>query len=166
MNLEKALKKGSELLSFVEKCMAESNSEWALGTKEYSFADIFLQVYFHRAMINPTFVEKEVRGRPNISKYFDKIVARPSSQEANLKLMTLPSNFTMYAGALFVLSGLNALFYLGLNQFDVKVDATNTWKFFGAFTIGICAVCKYVCYSADRKLWNFCNDMAAELERT
>jgi len=154
-----ASKRGSEFLSKVEAWMSENNSEWAIGTEEYSLADVFLTVYLYRMAINKPVLAREVKVRPNLSLYYDKVLQRPTSKIADCNTINLPPNAVIRLSLGVVLAVLNVMFGLALYCLGVDLNRDSVLTWFGGFTASIVSVVLGVTTYGRWRLVAFCNQM-------
>ena len=152
-SLDEASRRMAELLAAVESWMSEHKSEWALGTREYTTADVFLTVLLHRIRLNKAFLAAEVLSRPCLAKYLDKVIHRETSAIANVNSIPLPPNAAIRVGMGLVVGALNVVFYLGLRLAGVQVGQNNNaWKYFGGFSVAVCAAATAVNWVSRRVL--------------
>ena len=96
----------TEMLDQIEAWMDSSQNEkcFALGNDTYSIADVYLTVILGRTYIDQKYFEKEVLGRKNINKYFQRMKARPSYSE--IVSMRLPNSFLVITLVNIILYGI------------------------------------------------------------
>ena len=138
-----------KILAFMEQWLAEPNSDWLLGSNsDYSLVDVFATTFLVRLNANPTFFKKEVRGRPLVSKYYDKVMARPSIKEASIGPPPVPTLPKMIFGLTMIFTLLSAIvagiIYGVKSSFDSPTNFYFTWLY--SFITIICLFLVFFTY--------------------
>ena len=154
-----ASKRGVEFLTKVESWMSENKSEWAIGTEDYSLADVFLTVYLYRLALNKAVLAREVKSRPNLALYYDKVLKRPTSKIADCNTINLPSNAVIRLGLGVGLTVLNGIFGVTLYGLGIKINRDSAPKWFGGFTVSIVSAILGVTTYGRWRLVAFCDQM-------
>ena len=159
--LAEATKRCVKLLSTIKEWMSEDDSEWAIGTKAHSIADVFLTVYLLRVAINKAVLAREVKSRPCLSRSFDKVLELPTPKIANCNIISLPSNGLIRVGLAIGLAVFNGFFVLNgtFGQLGVNVNQDSTLKYFGGSTMTVVGAVWALTSCGRHRLVAFCDRM-------
>ena len=77
-----------------------NNSCHALGSQTYSMGDIHLTNILTRLNVNPKFFKDQMKLRPQLLEYYNRVKTRPSYIKANMNYPAIPNTIVTTCGLL------------------------------------------------------------------